>query len=513
MKSKSAKTKGSRPVSAPSKVSWTHSIDDQHLTKLLEAHAKANPASAPSGTTKTRPKRIRDFIFMRPLCDPPNCPGWPNPDDPPKDPCAGQTWVWQPDIAVEFKTFDSQCPSEATLKLIEQGLGGNLVRFQLPDPEVRVTCSNATIYIHIWGNKVLSKSCAEKARDRAQVPELAADANFGVYINASLIRRLANSAFQDAPKTLADNGIPDPNGPLHLTSLTVSFQPPNSILTHITGYDDRPWPDVNFTTTLADHLSTLQQSTPDSNTDFSYAVQVITLLDLAIISYAIPQLIPVTAFVLFSDLNAAFNQPATSNSSGVGARLLQALPAEIPLPQSGGVVPPKPILNPNVTARLPPPGVVLTPHRQKLVIAYGQPAVDDSGLYASGFVSLDDRSPSAHLSGPTSLSVYATAEKTFGIFTVAVHDFFGKVTFVWTSGPDVVVESPGQQNTKIFFRRGNAQPGSSFTRTVRIRATDQEGTSITASLDVSIYVDESGDLPPLCRIKPWLPQCQPPGGD
>ncbi|MFL6646774.1 MAG: hypothetical protein ACJ8KO_02325, partial [Sulfurifustaceae bacterium] len=436
----------------------------------------------------------------------------PDPDRPPKDPCAGQTWVWMPDIAVQLNTGEA-CPSEADLKRIEQGLGGNLSRFELPDPDVRVRCENGNIFIRIWGNRVQPDSCSELARKRAQVPDLVEGGlGLGLFVNSSLIRRLAHDAFQKAPKRFGASGYPDPNGPLHLTGLSLVFKAPNIIETYISGYDERPWPDVYFTKTLIDHLQAFQMCTTEDKTDYSVVSQIVAALVLGVFSVALPILLPVTAFVLFGDIDAAINQPDAELQGGAGCRLLQTLPVEIPLPQTGGILPPLPIgsMARRSAARVRVPNGI-RPKKQKLVLTYGQPAVNDGGLFVKALVERQDRVPSAHVTGPTTLSVYSTAAETFGNYIAYADDFFGNLTYRWSAGPNVVIHSPAQQGTKISFRRGNAQPGSSFERTFSVRVTDQEGSSVTVSRTVLIYVSEPDELPPICRAKPWLPQCQPGG--
>jgi hypothetical protein len=51
--------------------------------------------------------------------------------------------------------------------------------------------------------------------------------------------------------------------------------------------------------------------------------------------------------------------------------------------------------------------------------------------------------------------------------------------------------------------------GDSFQRTITLRIKDEEGSTAIASRTVTITVNESDDLPPICQIKPWLPQCNP----
>ena len=59
------------------------------------------------------------------------------------------------------------------------------------------------------------------------------------------------------------------------------------------------------------------------------------------------------------------------------------------------------------------------------------------------------------------------------------------------------------------IQRGNVPRGESFERTVSLRITDVEGSSVTASRSVTVFVNEDDNLPPICQIRPWLPQCNP----
>jgi hypothetical protein len=142
---------------------------------------------------------------------------------------------------------------------------------------------------------------------------------------------------------------------------------------------------------------------------------------------------------------------------------------------------------------------------------YLEPAVDDRGLFVAALATPADRTPAVRPIGPSNLSIYSNASETFGIYKVQADDFFGGLSFSWSGGSNVTVHSPNRAITRISFRRGATQPGNSFERTVTVRVIDAEGSSITASRIVSIYVSEPDGLPPICQIQPWLPQCQPGG--
>jgi hypothetical protein len=485
------KGEGQRPTDSPATQRWIPGLDDAELKRILETRARGDGGR---------------FVFMRPLCEPYTCPD-PDPGDDaqPPNPCGGLPWVWMPDIAVQLNTFAGQCPSEEDLSRIRNGVGGNLSSFRVPDPDVRVRCEAGRIDIRIWSNRVQPHSCADEARRRAELPDLAAGGNFGLFLNSGLIRRLADEAFQSAPKRLNANGGPDPFGPIHLTGLSVGFKSPDAIVTTITGYDERPWPDVHFTTTITDRLRPLLGTDPPTVQTSTNAGELIALW-LAALVVAAPTVLPAAAFSLFVNIDAAANQPDADGQGGVGKRLLANLPVEIPLPRTGGFV--EPIYGP-MAAVVNRRSGGLHFEQKKLVLLYAAPTVDDGGLFVSGLARMEDRVPAVQLAGPTSLSLATNAAQTFGYYTATPDDILGQRTITWSDGADIVVHNPGQPHTRISFKRGNAAAGTTFQRTVSVRVTDSEGTSVAASQSVSVVVNEAGELSPTCQAKPWLPECNP----
>ena len=522
---KHQKSKVAKP--SAKRESWILGITDVDLKRLLIDRSKLNPTTIPSAKGPNRHREVPSFIFMRPVCSGYDC-DVPDPDDdrPPKDPCAGQTWVWQPDLAAQLNLPEDINPTAADLKRIENGLGGNLSAFSLPDPDVRVSLNGKTILIMVWGNRVPSTSCSERARQRASLPDLADGGNFGIYVNAGLIRRLADRAFQNAPKQLDSNGAPSPFGPVHLTNLDIGFKSPNTIETYIFGYDERPWPDVSFKQTIKDTLRSLRRCETQTDLSTSSGVNVVVSLILVALSVAVPAIIPFTAFVLFVNIDAALNSSGgdegDGGDGGVGCRLLKSLPNEIPLPQTGGIAPPiafstakrstgRVTTRSNKSIRVAAKTVghdVLSPTREKLVVAYFEPHVDSRGLFVGGFTSPQPRVPAIRIHGPANLSFYSNGSETFGYFSVEMFDFFGGRLISWSaSGQNSTVANPGSRGTRITFRRGNAKPGDTFDRTVTVRVTDSEGSTVSASKTVTFFVSEPDSLPPICQIRPWLPEC------
>ena len=239
----------------------------------------------------------------------------------------------------------------------------------------------------------------------------------------------------------------------------------------------------------------------EANTEVDSGPPIIGELVLILISIAIPLVIPLAAFVLVGDLEALFDKPGDTQG-GVGCRLLQSLPDEISLPQSGGVVPPIAMAARRPSTRVRVPDTTIHPIKQKLVIAYAQPTVDNRGLFVGALASRQDRVPAAHVTGPSNLTILFPGSSTFGTFVAVPDDFFGKLTFNWSAGPGTQIHSPNGARTKITFQRGNAPRGETFQRTVSVRITDVEGSSVKASRSVTVIVNEDDNLPPICQINP-----------
>jgi hypothetical protein len=490
------------------KSTWFRNIDDAALKGILAEHARKDPTAARSGKP--------DFVFVRP-------PGpvtiWPI-----DDPCQGQDWVWPPDMAVKAFTVNPvtnapECPSDADLTAIKQALPTFLKRFRLPNPDVRVKCQGSppALFISIWGTQVQPGSCDDQARQNAQdafgdpsqdkLQDITAGGTFGIYISASLISTIAQKVFDALPKTLDGNGAPNPDGSIHLTALGVIFPTTDDInnganhfiKTFVNGYDDQVWPSVHFTTTFTDNLGVSLDADPGcgqrqciSTSDTSYSTNVDILSDvlLAVLTVAFP-------YLLVRDISALFNLPhPPAQGGGVGCGIYGALPDDIPLPS------PLPVVRPPLAISAGIDGV--RPHKKKIHLCYARARADSRGLLVSATQKLEDRTPGVEISGPERLVMDANAGSTFGLYSAETHDFFGDPSFTWSGGgPD----TPNAATTRIVFSNG-AKPGESLQETITVRVTDVEGSAVTASLTVSVYVSPV-QLPPYCKDRPWLKQCRP----
>jgi hypothetical protein len=97
--------------------------------------------------------------------------------------------------------------------------------------------------------------------------------------------------------------------------------------------------------------------------------------------------------------------------------------------------------------------------------------------------------------------------RTYGVRT---DDLRGSLHIVWSG--DGVVLNQGAQTTAIRFNLGTASPGQVVAQRVAVRVTDVDGLAAETALIASIHVvpKDDDDFPPVCKQKPWLPQCQEP---
>ena len=69
--------------------------------------------------------------------------------------------------------------------------------------------------------------------------------------------------------------------------------------------------------------------------------------------------------------------------------------------------------------------------------------------------------------------------------------------------------APSQKVTSITFNLTKAQVGQVVQRQVRVQVADADGLVAETMITVEIFIVERDDTkPPICRVKPWLPQCQ-----
>lgn len=392
------------------------------------------------------------------------------PPDDGSDPPPPPPPVSVPDLALQFSPCLPDSLRDGAVAAVRQAID--------PNADVRPLCLNGTERIGIWLRPFVNQN-DNQARDRGmqKLSLLETGETLAFFINASLIYSRAEDAWNNQAKRLNGDSNPDPNGPIHLTSFSLSFQSPNRVVTKIGGFDERPWPDVSFTITVTDTLSLSAglvgcESVPTLDTDTSW-LNFLTGLFLIVLP-------PLGAVFLVERIivgNA--DTPHPGEGAGCGAAAL--IPREI-----------------------------LIPLGLKVVASYQRVNVSSGGIFAGGSFDVVERVPQVFLSGPTQISVTEGAASVLRAFGLQTEDLRPALQIAW--GGDGFPSSQGAESTGIRFNLGSTSAGQVLTRRVSVRVTDADGLAAEADRVVSIHVVPADDdgFPPICKTKPWLPQCKAP---
>lgn len=395
----------------------------------------------------------------------------PKPDDrPPKPPTNPPLPVSAPDVGLHLAQCLSVQTADALVSAFQQAFG--------PTADVRSACIQGTQRIGIWTRPVQGAK-DDQARDRGleKLKLLKAGESQAFFINASFIRRIALEIQAQQPKRLGGNGLPDPNGPIHLTAGPyVLFKSPDRVVSHVDGFDERPWPDVSFQTRVTDVLSL---SGGQVRCDSSSVLDTDTSWH---------DFLTGTFLVLFLPVGLAFlaqriiigSAGAPPSDGGLGALAASMIPGEILL--VGGL---------------------------KAVATYSRLRVSDGGIEAGGTFDVIPRSPEVRILGPAQISVEEGASSVTRTYGILPEDLRGNLFVQWSGSG--TPSNPNGQSTGIQFSLGGAEAPKVLIRRIAVQVRDSDGLLVTAELDVRIHVTPSiPDFPPVCKNKPWLPQCKGP---
>ena len=286
------------------------------------------------------------------------------------------------------------------------------------------------------------------------------------FLNARLISHLAAKAWEGPGmyKRLDDNGIPQLEGPIHLRDLKVSMRPPDTIVTTVTGFDDRPLPDADFTITIAetyrtegpDQLHGRLVYTPEQTLDVDTGFSTVVAAALALSVFA-------NGWFAVPFMLAAYQT----------VKLYQAEEAGLPAQKGAGST---------VTDHFLLPAIPL-PGQRKLPISYlGDVDVRSYGLFTGGVLLGEvPRTPSIALVGPFSLRAAIGQGLVKGHYHAEVDDLLGPVTYTWTSDGEVIGEG-----AKVTVHFDTPVPGKSHRRHLEITATDSDGMVVSEAREVWI---------------------------
>ena len=80
-----------------------------------------------------------------------------------------------------------------------------------------------------------------------------------------------------------------------------------------------------------------------------------------------------------------------------------------------------------------------------------------------------------------------------------------KVT--WTANGVTQTNTSYSPSLTVTWNLGNAKPVSYLSRTITATVVDADANAASVSRTVSIKLQWDADLPPICHIHPYLPEC------
>lgn len=387
-----------------------------------------------------------------------------------------------PDFALQFL---GPPPSEQDqLEIVE-----DLRRALGSQSDIRLRADIGSTRIAIWlRTPPVLTADVNQARERgvAQLDLVRKGEGFGFFLNVGLVRRIAFDAWLRAPKRLDAEGRPDANGPINLTAFALDFVAPNRVVMRVDGFDERPWPDVNFTVVTTDTITAsagtlVAETDTDLIVDRDQHLALGFLLSLAGIVGPTPLFFLGAVFVVQGLIVTLAPDPDLGQ--GAGARALELVPKEIMIPDGFKYIP-----------------------------YYTRGEVSGGGIFAGGVADRVQRTPTLTIQGERDIAIPEGASEITRTFQIIPEDLRPTLTVRWSA--DGAVRAPTSAATAIRFAVGNAKPGEVLGRRVAVRVRDEDGLEADAHILVRLHVrrpeQEDDGLPAICRLRPWLPQCQVP---
>lgn len=363
--------------------------------------------------------------------------------------------VSTPDIALQFVPCLPAAFQDQLMEAMQLAFG--------LDADIRYDCINGTGSIGAWmlpsGNAEVS---AARDRGLSRLNLLNANETFAFFLNSAYVRRMFQNEWAARPKTLDGGGRPDTSGPIHLTGATIGFHSPDRIVVTVDGYDERPWPDVDFTYTATEVLSVSNgqlQSDIDDDLDVDTTwLNVLTgifnvvFLPLGIV-FAVQSIIIGSADA--SDLG-------DSGFEGVAGIIPQAVMID------GG---------------------------QKIAMDYNRVAVSSGGVFAGGTYSLVARAPRAEISGPSQVTMAIAGGMVRRTYRIMTEDLRPPLQISWSSERDVSFSNRHSASPRVTFT-AVGQPGQVLTRRLSVSVHDADGLHADGELTVRISVQpQGGEIP------------------
>jgi hypothetical protein len=404
--------------------------------------------------------------------------------------------VIPPEFAVHLKDLraDIPCVNEEQLETI-QALVSQGAAAGMSTPWIRAICKkpdglNPQISVGLWPFNSANDTVVEgRMKGLRSVDLLFEDQGdlFGIMITKSLVIRTMSGAWNNMPKRLNHAGLADPSGPVHLTGLEIRFEEPDTVKLIIRGHDTSAFPDVSFKVTYTDTFSINNSSMVLVESDSEFVADTDWHVVLGVLFLLIP--LPLGNFIAAAFLGQAY-YASTLDAPDIGTSLGATLAAGF--------------LRDHIL--LPPDDAFETGLR--LNLSYTRMNVVNAGIFTGGTYLPTPREPALAITGPLQIAADSNAASVSKPFSFQTTDLRNANSVQWSG--DASFSNASANRVVVTFDLTGVPDNVVVMRDVSVQVTDSDGVSATGTVSVEIHRSNFGEprIPPICRVKPWLPQCR-----
>ena len=300
---------------------------------------------------------------------------------------------------------------------------------------------------------------------------------FGWSLSAAFIETLRARVWDALPKRFDDHGNEDTEeGSVHLQTLTVRLIEPDTVRTAVSGFYDLG-PNADFRLRVTDTITNVDgklqlESENDLHVDNS-AYEWLAGIFMVVL--------PPLGFHLFDAIDQAMmhlSSPDTGQS--LGALIVQFAPNQF-----------------------------MIDYGQKISFRHTRFLVNAAGVTGGGSANLETRDPSVTVRGPLS-PIVESRTPTFS-YTASPFDLRATadepLRVRWYRDGALVADGSSTRVSIPFEIPGTVAVGAVSEHRVTVRVTDVDGLTAVRTITVRISYEPNG--PPICRVKPYLPECGP----
>jgi hypothetical protein len=403
------------------------------------------------------------------------CPGGPCTGIDPSKPRVPQ-YVSPPDMALQFSTCLDSASGAFLASNVRDALVGAMQELDSnhddppPNPDVRHVCVNDKSTVGGWLRPVGSYGTTDTGTARnvglSQVNLLVTGESFAFNFKPVGISRLVQIRWQDQPRRLDDDGNADPGGSVHLTGFNVFYQNADYYGRRIVDLAISGWYDgiqnTDIVIDIYDFMTVTQYGQLQCET-YAEVRPTETTVDT----------------ILGSLTGGAGGSLGDVLGKGPGCQIANRLPRTVLIPQT-------------------PLKAVFTYTR---VNSY-----QTSGVTFGGTWEIKNRQSWVDVQGPT--QILAEPGMLFaGSYKAYPRDMRPPYFVSWTSLNATPVA--GTAHATMTWSLPNLALGSQAQRTLTATVTDADNITVSGYQPVILKrVADSDPISPMCKAKPWLPQCQ-----